>query len=117
MIWYIIAVLAAFGLTIWLIGELLDYTGVSVIGGTILIIAGSLVALTGLEIRTGEVRAYEYGVVNNTTVRTDASVSYSYQTTALAQLMNLGALGSLGFGGLIMLLGTVLISHSLGGDI
>ena len=109
----IVAGLLVLGLSVWFIGHSFSYNGVAAIGGALIIIAGSAVALTGLEVRTGSTRTFEYTQVNNTTVRDRAVVNYDYQTTTLATILNVGVAGSLGFGGLLMLLGAVLMSQTL----
>lgn len=113
MLFQVVAGLVVLGLVVWLIGEYFGYLGVAALGATMLIIAGSAVALTGLEIRTGEVQSFEYTTINNTTVQDQATVSYSYQTTTLAEILNVGAIASLGLGGLLMLLGAALMSQTL----
>ncbi|WP_049970769.1 hypothetical protein [Haladaptatus cibarius] len=117
MLFNVVAGLVVLGLAVWLIGQLLRYKGVAMIGAAIIIIAGSAIALTGVEIRTGETRSYSYSEFNGTAVRDNATVSYDYQTRTLAQILNIGVLGSLGLGGLVMLLGAVLMSQTLAEDL
>lgn len=112
-----LAFLLLFGLSVWLIGQYFQYTGVAVIGAAVVIIAGSAVALTGIDIQTGETQTFEYTEVNNDTVRDSATVSYEYETTALSEILNVGLLAPLGLGGLIMLLGAVLLSQTLAGEV
>lgn len=107
------AVLITLGLAVWYVGHTFRYLGVAAIGAAVIIVAGSAVALTGLAVRTGETRVMDYTTVNNTTVANSTTISYEYQTTSLADVLGAGVLGSLGFGGLVMLLGVVLFSQSL----
>jgi hypothetical protein len=117
MLFKVVAGLVGLGLAVWLIGQTFRYKGVAVIGAAVVIIAGSAIALTGVEIRTGETRTYAYSEFNGTAVRDNATVKYSYQTTTLAEILNIGVLGSLGLGGLLMLLGAVLMSQTLAEDL
>lgn len=117
MLFEVVAGLVVLGLAVWTVGMVFGYKGVAVLGGALIIIAGSGVALTGLEIKTGEVRDVSYTTVNNSTVEDSTTVEYSYQTRTLASLLNVGVLGSLGLGGLIMLLGAVLMSQTLAEDL
>ena len=117
MLFNVVASLIVLGLVVWLIGQFFEYRGVAIIGAGLIIIAGSAISLTGVEIRTGETRTYSYTDFNGTTVRDNATISYSYQTRTLADVMNIGVLGSLGLGGLVLLLGAVLMAQTLSEDI
>lgn len=116
MLLKVAAALVLLGLLVWAIGEIFDYVGVATIGATFIIIAGSAIALTRLEVHTGEIQSFEYTTVNNTTVRDTATVAYDYQTTAIGEILNVGAIASLGLGGLLMLLGATLLSQTLAGQ-
>lgn len=113
MLFEVAAALVVLGLAVWVIGSVFGYHGVAIIGGVILIIAGSGIALTDLDIRTGETRTYEYTTINNSTVQESASISYTHQTTTLAEILHIGMLAPLGLGGILMLLGATLTAHSL----
>lgn len=113
MLFKVVAGLVVLGLLVWLIGEYFQYLGVAALGASLLIIAGSAVALTGLEIRVGETQSFQYTQIDNTTVRESATVSYDYKTRTLAEILNVGVVASLGLGGLLMLLGTLLLSQTL----
>jgi len=115
MLFKIVAGLVVLGLVVWLIGESFDYIGVAALGATMIIIAGSAVALTGLEIQTGEVQNYHYQLENNSSdyVLNKTETAVQYQTRTLGQIMNVGITASLGLGGLLMLLGTILMSQTL----
>jgi len=117
MLFQVVAGLFVGGLVVWVVGQVFGYKGVAVIGAATIIIAGSAIALTGLEVRTGQTEAYSYTTIDNSTVRENASVSFRYETTSLASLLNIGVLGSLGLGGLVMLLGAVLMSQTLSEDL
>lgn len=116
MLLKVAAALVLLGLVVWVIGELFDYIGVAALGATFLIIAGSAIALTRLEVQTGETQMFEYTTVNNSTVRDSATVAYDYQTTAIGTILNVGAVASLGLGGLLMLLGATLLGQTLAGQ-
>lgn len=115
MLFQVAAGLVVLGLVVWLIGMLLEYPGVAVIGGVVLIIAGSGVALTNLEVRTGETRQFSYQLENsgNDYVKNETRITQTYSTTSLGDLLNVGMLAPLGLGGLLMLLGGVLTAHAL----
>lgn len=117
MLFRVVAGLLVLGLSTWVVGQNFRYKGVAMIGATIVLVAGSAVALTGVEVRTGETRTYTYTDVNGSTVRDNATVRYDYTTRTLAELLNIGVLGSLGLGGLLMLLGAVLMSQTLAEDL
>lgn len=117
MLFEVVAGLIGLGLAVWLIGMSFRFKGVAMIGAGFIIIAGSAIALTGVEIRTGETRTFDYTTVNNTTVQDSATVRYDYQTRTLAEILNIGVLGSLGLGGLVMLLGAILMAQTLSEDI
>lgn len=115
MLFSVIAGLVIFALIVWLTGQYFQYTGIAVIGATTMIIAGSAIALTGVEVRTGEVRHFNYQLENNSTdyVLNRSATSYEYQTTALATVMNVGIVAPLGLGGLVMLLGATMLANTL----
>jgi len=112
-----LAFLIFLGLTVWLIGEHFRYTGIAVIGSTFIIIAGSAIALTGIDIKTGQTTDFAYTEINNSTVQDSASVSYQYETTALSTILNIGIAAPLGLGGLMMLLGAVMMAQTLTGEV
>lgn len=117
MLFKVVGGLIVLGLAVWLIGQFFRYKGVAIIGAGIIIIAGSAIALTGVEIRTGETRTYSYKTVGNQPVRDIQNVTYDFETRTLAAILNIGVLGSLGIGGLVMLLGAVLMSQTLAEDL
>lgn len=98
------SVLFAFGFAVWLVGDLFGYPAVSIIGAVIVIVAGSGVAMTGLEYQSGE-------TVTNTT--SGQTVEFQYQETALQSIWGPTWLAELGLGGLVMVLGTVALSRTL----
>lgn len=117
MLFQVVASITVLGLFVWLIGHYFRYTGVAVIGAALVMIAGSAVALTGIDVKTGETRTFQYTEVNNSTVRDSATISYDYETTALSAILNVGVAGSLGMGGILMLLGAILMSQTLAGEV
>lgn len=91
-------VLALIGFATWLIGLLLDYRGVAVIGAVIVVGVGAAVTEDGgLTQKTGEI---ETTAPDNTT-----EVEYQYEPVETPGQLNLGVL--------IMLLGGVLVLHGL----
>lgn len=111
------AVLMAIGFVAWIVGEFFSYTGIAAIGATVVIIAGSGIALTGLQFRSGAVHNSTHTVIENDTVANSTTVKYQYQTTALADVLGVGILGSLGLGGVVMLLGAIMFSRSLSNEV
>ena len=55
MILPVFVAVSALGLGLWVLGYLLDYTGIAVIGAAVFLGAGASVVLGGLEYQTGEV--------------------------------------------------------------
>lgn len=101
----------------WLVGIVFSYRGIAVIGATLVLVAGSAIALTGLQVQTGAVKKISYDQINNSTVPTTEKVSYQYERVNVAAIFGVGILGSLGLGGLIMILGGVLMSQALVEDL
>lgn len=101
------------GVSVWLVGHFFQYKGVAAIGGAMLIIAGSAVALTGLVYQDGYVEQVDdVGGANETHY-----VEPVYKPVNFAGFDNSGALGGLGLGGLVMALGAVLTGQTLAEDI
>ncbi|RDZ99788.1 hypothetical protein DEQ92_20800 [Haloferax sp. Atlit-6N] len=110
------ALLVAIGLATWTLGEFFSYTGLGVIGGAMVLVAGSAIALTGLQVRSGVEREFAYQIVNNETVVANSTADATVRTTDVGAALGATVIGSLGIGGLLMLLGGVLISQSLFDD-
>lgn len=110
------AVLLGLGFLTWTLGEVFSYRGIGAIGGTIVLITGSAIALTGLQVRVGVDRTFAYETINNSTVVANSTASASVQTTDVGAALGATAIASLGIGGLLMLLGGVLISRSVFDD-
>lgn len=109
----IIAFLLTLGITFWLIGHYFEFTGIAVIGATLVLIAGSAIVLTGLDVRSGMVQTKTYTTVDNSTVVNSTSTDYTYQSRSVGDIFGVGILGSLGIGGLLMIGAAVMMSQSL----
>jgi len=104
--------LIAIGFLTWTIGEVFAYRGIGVIGGTIVLLVGSAIALTDLQIRAGVDREFAYQTINNSTVVASSSADPQYEGTDVGAALGATVIASLGIGGLLMLLGGVLISRA-----
>jgi len=105
-------VVLAVGFGGWLTGHLLGYTGVASVGAVVIIAAGGAVALTDVEVRTGETVDLAYQEVNNETVVASENRNYQYETTALSETVG-GDAGPLSFGAVLMILGGLLMTQHL----
>lgn len=94
MLWTLAGFLTALGLVLWIVGSVLDYVGIAVIGAALVLGTGAMVTDTGLEYRTGETR------INETADQT--SVQYEFSQTDTPQQLSLGGLWML-VGGLLMI--------------
>jgi len=101
----------------WVAGTFFQYRSLSYIGATMVLIAGGAIVLTGLEVRTGAVKTISYETVNNSTVPVEKTTEYETKSVDVGAIFGVGILGSLGLGGLIMLLGTMMLSHPMTEDI
>lgn len=108
-----VTLLLALAFISWLIGQYFSYTGIGAIGAVLMIAAGGAIILTGLEVRTGAVKTIEHTTINNTTVANETTVEYRYKPVKLAEIFGVGILGSLGLGGILMLLGAAMLSQTL----
>lgn len=127
-------VLTGLGVGLFLLGHLLDFTGVAAIGATIVLAVGGAVILSGLMVQTGVEVTREYRVVNesspdavyNQTANssevvamngTDYVVTNVTREPVLAQNAVTATLGDdagpLTIGGLQMLVGGLLLSQHL----
>lgn len=103
------SVLFVLGFGVWLTGHFFNYKGVAAIGAAFIIIAGSAVALTGLVVPDGHVeKVDDVGGQDETHF-----VTPTYKPIELAGIDSTSALGSLGLGGLFLILGGVLFSQTL----
>jgi len=109
--------LLALGGGAWTVGQIFAYRGIEVLGAVLVLIAGGAIVLTGLEVRTGAVRTISYETINNSTVPVKEAVQYQYERVEIGEMFGVGILGSLGIGGLVMLLGAILMSQSLTEDL
>jgi hypothetical protein len=105
--------LIAIGFTTWTIGEVFSYSGIGVIGGTLVLLTGSAIVLTDLQYRAGVDREFAYQTINNSTVVSNTSTDPQYERTDVGAALGATVIASLGIGGLLMLLGGVLISRSV----
>lgn len=117
MIFETLLLLLGLGGGAWVAGMFFQYRSLSYIGATLVLIAGAAVVLTGLEVRTGAVKTISYETVNNSTVPVEKTTEYDYGTVEVGAIFGVGILGSMGLGGLIMLLGTVMLSHPMTEDL
>lgn len=108
--------LLAVGFATWILGEIFSYRGIGTIGASIVLIVGGAIVLTGLEVKTGSVKTVDYTTVNNSTVANQTTIHTQYTPTAVGEIFGVGILGSLGIGGLLMLLGATLLSQTLTED-
>jgi hypothetical protein len=76
----------------WIVGSVFDYMGIAIIGATVILGTGAIVASSGLEYKTGETRIEES---TNKTV-----VSNEYSSIDTPRQLSLGGLWML-FGGLL----------------
>lgn len=104
--------LTSFGFGTWLLGHYFGYSGVASIGAVILIGVGGAVALTDLQVKTGETVDYDHTVVDNQTVVTNQTVVNTYETVSISDELG-GATGPLSIGGLVMIVGGVLMTRHL----
>jgi hypothetical protein len=105
------ALLTAFGLGLFLLGSILDYTGIAAVGAVVVIAVGGGVAVTGLNTVTGETVDRQYTTVNNQTV-VDSTTS-TQTTETVAPLREFGDSGPLSLGGLQMAVGGLLFARRL----
>jgi len=108
--------LVAIGFVAWLIGEFFAYRGIGAIGAVIIIAVGAAITLTGLEYRSGVSKQFAYQTINNSTVVDNTTSTVRYRTTEVGAAFGATFLASLGIGGLLMLLGTLLLSQQLIGE-
>lgn len=107
------ALLVATGFAAWLIGEFFEYTAIGTIGGTLIIVVGAAISLTGLEYRSGVSRDFAYQTINNSTVVDNSVEETRFERSSVIKVLGSTVIASLGIGGLFMILGTLMISHSL----
>jgi hypothetical protein len=103
--------LSTLGFAVFVLGNILDYTGVAAVGAVVVIAVGGAVALTDLETATGETVEREYTTVNNETVVASTTSTTTYQT--VAPLREFGDAGPLSLGALQMLVGGLLFARRL----
>jgi len=103
--------LSTLGFGLFLLGSMLDYTGVAAVGAVLVIAVGGAVALTDLETATGETVEREYTTVNSETVVASTTSTTTYET--VAPLREFGDAGPLSLGGLQMLVGGLLLTRRL----
>lgn len=111
LLWPFVA-LTTFGFGVWLTGAFFEYAGIAAIGATLIIAVGGGVALTDLQTQTGEIVEKSYTTVNNTTVVNETTTKPQYSTVTIIEEFG-GDAGHLSFGGLVMLVGGLLFSHTM----
>ena len=111
------AFLLAVGLAAWTLGTVFSYHGIGAIGAVTVLIVGGAIILTGLEVQTGATTTITYDTINNSTVATEKVVSRQYTATSVGEIFGVGVLGETLVGGLLMLLGTALLSQVYAEDL
>lgn len=105
-------VLTLLGMGLWVLGASNDYTGIATIGAVLVIGVGGAVTLTDLQTETGERIERDYQTINNSTVAVNETVTPTYDTVALVEEFG-GSAGHLGLGGLMMIVGALLFTHTI----
>ena len=113
MFYLILLLLLGIGVVSWIIGQSYGYVGIAVLGAAFILIAGSAIALTGVQVQSGMVKTTNYTTVNNSVVANSSSTHYTYATRSVGAAFGVGVLGSLGIGGLLMLLGALMMGQTL----
>jgi len=103
--------LSTLGFALFLIGHELGYTGVAAIGAVLIIAIGGGVAISDLEVKTGEHVEKTYKTVDNSAVVDTVNRTNQYST--VRPIRRFGAAGQLGLGAMQMLVGGVLFSRHL----
>lgn len=93
------------GMASWIVGEIFNYPGVASIGAITIFITGSAIALTGLQVKTGE--------LHETTATNDTAIQYQYDDVTFGGLFQSTVLRELASGGLLMLLSATMLSQTL----
>lgn len=105
-------VLNALGFGIWILGHYFEYTGIAAIGAVFVIAVGGAVALTSLEVRSGETIDREYTSVGNEPVENQTTVTKTAETVKISERFG-GPLNHFSIGALLMLVGGLLMTHRL----
>lgn len=105
-------VMSSVGFATWLLGHYFQYTGIASIGAVLLIAVGGAVALTDLQVKTGETVERNYGTVDNETVVVNQTTTNQYETLTILDQFG-GVSGPLSLGGLLMILGGLLMTQHL----
>lgn len=94
MLWTLAGFITGLGLVLWIVGSVLDYVGIAVIGAALVLGTGAMVTDTGIEYKTGETH------INETADET--TIQYDFSETNTPQQLSLGGLWML-VGGLLMI--------------
>lgn len=94
MLWTLAGFITGLGLVLWIVGSVLDYVGIAMIGAVLILGTGAIVADSGIEYKIGETR------INETADTTEIQYDFSEQNTP--EQLSLGGLWMLA-GGLLML--------------
>lgn len=104
--------LTGVGFVAWLTGHFFEYAGIAAIGAILIIAVGGGVALTDLDRRVAENEVREYTTVNNETVVNQTTTTYETEPVTISEEFG-GESGPLAFGGLVMVIGGLLMTHTL----
>lgn len=86
--------LTALGFAVWIVGMLLGYQGVAVLGGVLVLGVGAQVTVdpAGLEVRAGETVEKNYETVGNETVVANTTSTVTTESVPLPTRLPLGVL-------------------------
>jgi hypothetical protein len=93
----VFAVLLTVGFGTWLLGHVFEYTEIAALGAVIVVAAGGIVAVDGLQYQSGEhveKDYYEFEKVDGSgqVVNNQSTTSYEYSDISWGVRVNLGAL-------------------------
>lgn len=94
------AFLSAVGFVLWIVGLLLDYHAISIIGAALFVGVGAMIAANGLFYKAGEERSFSYTNTSNVTVTDNITIDHTYEQVSTPQQLSLGTLLAL-VGGLM----------------
>lgn len=97
--------LSALGFVLWLIGYWFEFTELTALGAIMVVAAGAMVSLGGLEVQSGETIEKDYQNESGTWVNNQTQVTYEYRPVDEPRQIQLG--------GLTMLAGGLLFSRGL----
>jgi len=110
MILTVLVALSTLGFAFWIAGYLLEWRGVAVIGATMILGGGAMVAINGLEYKTGETSTVTE--TNTTTIEND-TVVIPEETQVKHQYEQVSTPARLPLGGLIMVAAALMFVRSI----